>query len=61
MFGLGMARLFRFEESHHGAVERVAVIGAKTVSGEGATRAAVPYGDGRAGLYECYAEGHEER
>ena len=61
MFGLGMARLFRFEESHHGSVERVAVIGAKTVSAESATRAAVPYGDRRAGLHECYAEGHDER
>jgi hypothetical protein len=61
MFGLGMARLFRFEESHHGAVERVAVIGAKTVSAEGATRAAVPKGGGRAGLHECDAERHEER
>lgn len=60
-FCVGMAVLFRIEQSHHGAVEGVAVIGAKTVSAEGATRAAVPYGDGPAGLHECDAEGHEER
>jgi hypothetical protein len=41
-FFLGMAMFFRVEESHHGAVERVAMMRAETVAGPGAERAAMP-------------------
>jgi hypothetical protein len=57
-FLLGMAMFFRVEESHHGAVERVAVMRAETVAGSGAAQAAMPGWSRGARWHEGDAAGH---
>jgi hypothetical protein len=53
-----MAMFFRVEESHHGAVERVAMIGAETVAGPGAAQATMPGWSRDARWHEGDAAGH---
>jgi hypothetical protein len=60
-FLLGMAMFFRVEESHHGAVERVAMVRAETVAGPGAAQAAMPGGSRSARGHEGDAAGHGRR
>jgi hypothetical protein len=59
-FDFRMAVLFRFEESHRDAVERVAMVRAEAFAAERAMSAAVP-GGGREGWHECDADGHREK
>jgi hypothetical protein len=60
-FLLGMAMFFRVEESHHGAVERVAMMRAETVAGPGATQATMPGWSRGARWHEGDAAGHGRR
>ena len=60
-FLLGMAMIFRVEESHHRAVERVAMMRAETVAGPGAAQAAMPGWSRGARWHEGDAAGHRRR
>lgn len=60
-FLLGMAMFFRVEESHHGAVERVAMLRAETVAGPGAAQAAMPGWSRGARWHEGDAAKHGRR
>jgi hypothetical protein len=53
-----MAMFFRVEESHHSAVERVAMMRAETVARPGAAQAAMPGWSRSACWHEGDAAGH---
>jgi len=55
-----MAIFFRVDKSHHGAVERLAMVGAVAVGAQRAARAALPQDGRRAGRHECDADGHQD-
>jgi hypothetical protein len=61
IFLLGMAIFFRVEESHHGAVECVAMMRAETVAGSGAAQATMPGWSRGARWHEGDAAGHGRR
>jgi hypothetical protein len=56
-----MAVFLRVDESHHGAVEGLTVIGAETVGAAGAIDAGVPRDGGSTRLDESDAERHDAR